>query len=182
MRIATVTILLLCALPFGSLADKPKVSRAMIKAMEDSVDLQLRGIFPGDPLEVMGLTQGAYISGSGVVFVSEVNLAPSTGISPFHPAITPDELKRIHEKKIGRVPKLKAAMQQVLLNSAGSLDSVPGDEQIALGITLFYWRGENQEGLPAQIVMHGQKRALVDIIAGRTDKAALASVLAVQEF
>ena len=114
--------------------------------------------------------------------MSEVNLAPSTGISPFHPAITPDELKRIHEKKIGRVPKLKAAMQQVLLNSAGSLDSVPGDEQIALGITLFYWRGENQEGLPAQIVMHGQKRALVDIIAGRTDKAALASVLAVQEF
>ena len=60
-----------------------------------------------------------------VVFVGEVNLAPSAGISPFHKTITADELKRIHEKKISRVPKLKTAMQEWLLNSADSLASVP---------------------------------------------------------
>jgi hypothetical protein len=181
MRIA-VTALLLCSLPFGSMADKPKVSRTMIKAMEDSVDTKLRGVFPGDPVEVIGLTQGAYISGSGAVFLSEVNLAPSAAITPFHKEITPDEMRRIHEKKVGRLPKLKTAMQEVLLNSAGSLDPVPGEEQIALGITLFYWHGENRAGLPDQIVMHGQKRALVDILAGRADKTTLSSALTVQEF
>ena len=108
------------------MADKPKVSLAMIKAMQDSVDSQLQRIWPDDPVEMIGVTQGAYISGSGAVFVSEVNLAPSAGISPFHPTITADELKRIHDKKISRLPKLKTAMQEWLLNSAGSLDPVPG--------------------------------------------------------
>ena len=99
-----------------------------------------------------------------------------------HITVTPDELKRIHEKKMSRLPKLKAAMQEALLNSAGTLDPVPGEEQIALGITLFYWRGENADGLPAQVVLHGQKRALLDIKTGRADKSTLASVLTVQEF
>src|SRR6202030_3903746 len=143
----TAIILLLCALPFGSMADKPKVSLAMIKAMQDSVDNHLQRIWPDDPVEMIGVTQGAYISGSGVVFVGEVNLAPSAGISPFHKTITADELKRIHEKKISRLPKLKTAMQEWLLSSAGSLDPVPAEEQIALGITLFYWNGQNTEGL-----------------------------------
>jgi hypothetical protein len=178
----TAVFLLLCALPFGSMADKPKVNLAMIKAMEENVDNHLQRIWPDDPVEMIGVTQGAYVSGSGVVFVSEVNLAPSAGISPFHKTRTPDEIKRIHEKKLSRLPKLKTAMQEWLLNSAGSLDPIPPEEQIALGITLFHWNDENTEGLPAQIVMHGSKRALLDIRTGRADKATLASALTVQEF
>jgi hypothetical protein len=179
----TVVILLLCALPFGSMADKPKVNLALIKAMEDSVDNHLMRLWPDDPVEMIGVTRGAYVSGSGVVFVAGLNLAPSTGISPFHKNITPDEMKRIHEKKLARLPKLKAAMQEWLLNSSGSLDPVPPEEQIALGITLFYWVGrENTEGLPAQIVMHGSKRALLDIRTGRADKSTLSSALTVEEF
>ncbi len=181
MRPAAI-ILLLCALPFGSMADKPKVSLAMIKTMQESVDSHLQRIWPDDPVEMIGVTQGAYISGSGVVFVSELNLAPSAGISPFHPTRTADELKRIHDKKISRLPKLKTAMQEWLLNSAGALDPIPPAEQIALGITLFYWSGENTEGLPSQIVMHGSKRALLDIRTGRADKSTLASALTVEEF
>ena len=174
--------LLLCALPFGSMADKPKVSLAMLKAMQDSVDNHLQRIWPDDPVEMIGVTQGAYVSGSGVVFVSEVNLAPAAGISPFHKTRTADELKRIHDKKLSRLPKLKTAMQEWLLNSAGSLDPIPPEEQIALGITLFYWSDENTAGLPAQIVMHGSKRALLDIRTGRADKSALSSALTVEEF
>jgi hypothetical protein len=178
----TAVILLLCALPFGSMADKPKVNLATIKAMEDSVDNHLLRIWRDDPVEMIGVTRGAYVSGSGVVFVGGLNLAPSAGISPFHKTITPDELKRIHEKKISRLPKLKTAMQEWLLNATDSLDAVPPQEQIALGITLFYWSGENTEGLPAQIVMHGSKRALSDIKTGRADKTTLSSALSVQEY
>src|SRR5215471_12384974 len=105
MRAAAIAICLLCGVPFGSLADKPRVGRAMMKAMEDSLDNQLRGLWAADPMEVLGLTQGSYIGGYGAVFQSEVNLAPSAGISPFHPTHTADELKRTHEKKLARVPK-----------------------------------------------------------------------------
>jgi hypothetical protein len=182
MKTLAIASLLLCAVATSSLADKPKVNRAMIKAMENSIDNHLRGIWPSDPLEVLGLTQGAYVTGSGVVFVSEVNIAPSTGISPFHPAITKDEFLRIHEKKLTRISKLKEAMQEMLLSSAGSLDSVPADEQIALGITLFYWNGENTEGLPAQIVMHASKKALVSVKSGIADRSTLAAALRVEEF
>ena len=182
MRTLAIASLLLCALPCGSLADKPKVSRAMIKAMEDSFDKRLQGIWPEDPAGVLGLTQGTYINGYGAVFVSEVNLAPTAGISPFHPAITKDEYVRIHDKKLSRLPRLKAAMQEMLLNSAGSLDSVPAKEQIAVGVTLFYWYGENTDGLPAQIVMHAPKQALVSVKSGLADKATLATALIVEEF
>ena len=178
----TAIVLVLCALPFGSMADKPKVSLAMIKAMQESVDNHLQRIWPDDPVEMIAVTQGAYVSGAGVVFVSEVNLAPAGGISPFHKSRTPDELKRIHEKKLSRIPKLKTAMQEWLLNSADSLAPVPPQEQIALGITLFYWVGESTEGLPSQIVIHGSKRALLDIRTGRADKSTLSSALTVEEF
>lgn len=182
MRTLLIATLLLGALPSGSMADKTKVNRAMIKAMEDSMDRHLQSIWPQDPIEVLGLTQGTYIDGYGAIFLSEVNLAPTAGITPFHPAITKEELVRVHDKKISRLPQLKTAMQEMLLNSAGSLDSVPANEQITLGITFFYWRGESTEGLPSQIVMHAPKRVLVSVKSGMAPKATLASALTVDEY
>jgi hypothetical protein len=182
MRLLAAVSLLACALPCGSLADKPRVTHAAIKAMEGGIDLHLLRIWSDYPLEIIGLTQGVYIDGYGVVFMSQVNLAPGAGISPFHPVITPDDVKRLHDRKTARLPQLRAAMRDILVNSAGSLDAVPDDQQIALGISFFYWHGESTEGLPAQIVMHGQKRALVDIKTGRAGKSTLASTIAVQEF
>jgi hypothetical protein len=180
MRILAITSLLLCAIPAGSWADKPKVTRAMVKAMETSMDNQLTGLWPTDPVQVLGLSQGVYVNGYGAVFMSEVNLAPAAGITPFHPTFSADELKQIHAKKLQRLPKLKEAMQQIMLNSASSLDSVAADEQIAVGITLFYWTWEDKAGLPAQIVMHAPKRALLLVKTG--DKATLAGALTVEEF
>ena len=182
MRFLAFAALLVCALPSGSMADKPSIGRPTIKAMEGAIDVELLRIWPNDPAQVVGLTQGLYIDGYGAVFMAEMNLAPSAGISPFHPLIKPDEMKRLHEKKAARIAQLKVAMQDILLNSAGSLDSLPGDQQIALGISLFYWHGENTEGLPAQIVMHAAKRALLDVKTGRADKSTLAAALTTQEF
>ncbi len=161
MRIAAIASLLLCALPAGSLADKPKINRGMIEAMEHSLDQKLSGLWPADPVEVLGLTQGAYIEGYGAIFMGEVNLAPAAGITPFHPAVTADEIKRTRDKKLQRMPQLRTTMRQMLLDSARSLDSVPVDEQVAVSVSLFYWNWENHEGMPAQIVMHAPRKALL---------------------
>jgi len=182
MRTIAIASFLLCSLPIGSMADKSKVSRGAIQAIEANMDGHLTKLWPDDPMLVMGLTQGAYINGFGAVFMSEVNLAPGAGITPFHQTIGKDELTRMHDKKLTRLPKLKEAMQDMLLNSASSLDSVPANEQITLGITLFYWHGENTEGLPAQIVMHAQRRALVNAKTGIADKSTLATAVTVDQF
>jgi len=151
----------LCALPAGTMADNPKVSRAMVKTMEENMDQKFQSLWAENPVQVVGLTQGAYIPGYGAVFMSELNLATGPTISPFHPNISPDEVRRIHEKKVARLAQLKATMQQMLADSAKSMDPVPADEQIALGISFFYWNWENREGLPAQIVMHAPKKMLL---------------------
>ncbi len=182
MRTLAIAGLLLCSLPIGSMADKSKVSRGAIQAIEANMDSHLTKLWPDDPMQVLGLTQGAYINGFGAVFMCEVNLAPSAGITPFHQTITKDELARTHDKKLTRLPKLKEAMQDMLLNSASSMDSVPANEQIALGITLFYWRGENMDGLPAQIVMHAQRRALVNVKTGMADRSTLTAAVTVDQF
>ena len=171
MRIAAIALLSLCALPAGSLADSPKVNRGMIEAMERSLDNKITGLWPLDPAEVLGVSQGAYIQGYGAIFLSEVNLAPAAGISPFHPTVSADEIRRTHEKKVQRMGAIRNAMRAMLVDSARSLDSVPADEQVAVGLTLFYWKWENHDGLPAQIVMHAARKALLQ----SADQASIAA-------
>lgn len=161
MRIAAVIALVFCALPAGSMADNPKVTRGMIEAMQHSLDNKLSGLWPQDPAEVLGLSQGTYIQGYGAVFLGEVNLAPAAGISPFHPSVSADEVRRTHDKKMQRMAAIRTAMRAMLIDSARSLDSLPSDEQVALGLSLFYWKWENRDGLPSQIVMHAPRKALL---------------------
>jgi hypothetical protein len=171
MRIAAVALTLLCAIP--GVADGPKVNRGMIEAMQHSLDNKLSGLWPQDPAEVLGLSQGTYIQGYGAIFLSEVNLAPAAGISPFHPTVSADEIRRTHEKKMQRMAAIRSAMRAMLVDSARSLDSVPSDEQVALGLSLFYWKWENRDGLPTQIVMHAPRKALLQ--SGTAEQASIAS-------
>jgi hypothetical protein len=175
MKGLAIATLLLCALPSGSMADKPRVSRAMIKDVEECLDNRLQKVWPDDPLQVVGLTQGAHIDGYGVVFMSEVNLAQGAGISPFHPKFTPDEIKRMHDKKLARLAQLKDLMTDMLVGSAKTLDALPADEQITLGISLFYWNWENSTGLPAQVVMHAPRRVLLQGKTAASDKLFITS-------
>jgi len=171
MRIAAVVLMLLCALPGA--ADGPKVNRGMIEAMQRSLDNKLSGLWPQDPAEVIGLSQGTYIQGYGAIFLGEVNLAPAAGISPFHPTVSADEVRRTHEKKVQRIAAFRSAMRVMLVDSARSLDSLPADEQVAVSLSLFYWKWENRDGLPAQIVMHAPRKALLQ--SASAEQASIAS-------
>jgi len=161
MRLVAVVALALCALPAGSLADNPKVTHGMIDAMQQSLDQKFARLWPQDPVELVGPSLGTYLQGYGAIFLGEVNVAPAPGISPFHPTVDADEIRRTHEKKRQRMDAIRAAMRSMLVDSARSLDTLPADEQVALGVSLFYWKWENREGLPAQIVMHAQRKALL---------------------
>jgi len=182
-------IALMIAVPFSSAADKPRVSRDQIIGMEKALDQRLQGLATReDPVDLVGVTRGMYIDGYGAVFTGEINLGLTGGISPFHQKISKEEVAHVHQTKTARLVKLREAMQDMLMDAAASLDPVPDDEQIAVGVSLFCWRWEDTSGLPEQIVMHAPKRDLIaakrvlDAKPGQTDRTALNAAVAVQEF
>jgi len=166
---------MLCALPLSSLADKPRVTPAMVDPVAGSLEGKLLRIWPNEQAEVVGVPQGVYLNGYGVVLMSKVNLSPVAGISPFHPSNGPDEVRRTHDKKVQRMDQLRNTMREMLIDAAATLDSVPPDEQIALGVSLFYWNWENRDGLPSQVVMHAPKKVLLQVKTGAAAKTSIVS-------
>jgi hypothetical protein len=179
-------LLALCAVVAASIsltgAAPALVSRAAMAAVEKNFDRRLEGMAVDTPLMLLGMTRGVYLDGYGAVFTAEVNLAPGPVPSPFRPAISKEEIARIRQKKLERLPALKGLMRDMLVAAAGSLDTVPADERLVVGILLFHFSWEDSSGLPAQIVMQAPRRVLLEFQTGRRDRAALESALQVREF
>ena len=113
------------------------------------------------------------------MLTAKVNLSPGNSVTPFHPQITKDDKARTKKMKLDRMPALKAAMLDMLAKSATQLRDVPDNEEIALGVTLFYWVWEDRTDLPDQVVMHATKKAL---LAAGQDKAALTTAVRTDVF
>jgi hypothetical protein len=76
--------------------------------------------------------------------------------------VSAEQIKRTHDKKLQRMGPIRARMRAMLVDSARSLDSLPANEQVAVGVSFFYWRWEEREGLPSQIVMHAPRKTLLE--------------------
>jgi hypothetical protein len=174
--------LLLAALALSATGGK-RLTRTAMAATEKSFDHRLeREVLEGDPFLLLGMTRGVYVEGAGMVYSAEVNLAPVPGISPFHPEMTKQDWARVRTNKLKRLPSLKAAMKQMLIDSAATLDGVPTDERMVLGITLTRHPHEDSNGVPSQIVMQAVKKNLLDVQAGRLDRAQLDTLIKVVEY
>jgi hypothetical protein len=181
MRPAAAFTLLLAAGVCLTGADRPRVSRATVAAMEKSFDRRLEGVIES-PFLLLGMTRGIYLEGYGAVFTAEVNLASGPSVTPFRPKATPEDIARLRQKKLERLPALRGAMREMLVSSAGSLDTVPADEQLVVGVSLFSFSWEDTSGLPAQIVMQAPRKTLLEFQTGRRDRATLPSMVQVREF
>jgi hypothetical protein len=173
---------LLAAVALPPLAAQRSIpSRGELGAVERGIDQRLLRFSPEAPMDVLGLTHGVYLEGYGAVFTAEVNLLVTAGISPFRPLIPKEDVERIREAKLKRLPAVRALMQEALAAAAASLDRVRPEERVALGVTLFYHKWENSAGLPQQITMHASKRELVEVAANRVPREELARIVSVRE-
>jgi hypothetical protein len=177
---AAVTALLLVVLP--GIAQKTGPTRADLQAVEKNLDANLTRFSLDNPFNLLGQTRGVYVDGGGTVFSAEISLVSTPGLSPFRPELSLEEKQKIHRAKLDRLPALRLLMRDFLVASAASLDRLPPEEQIAVGISLFYHGWEIQTGLPQQVVAWGQKRPLVDVAAGRAPKSQLDTIVKVREF
>jgi len=175
--LALLFVLTLAPLP----AQRANPSRGEVEAMEKSFDDRLRRFSIDSPIEVLGLTRGLYLPGFGAVFTSEVNLVQTPGVSPFRPSLTKDDVARVRAAKLKRIPELKTLMRQMLIASAGSMDRLPMEERMVLGVFLFYNSWEDSTGMPQRITMQAPRRGLVDVATNRMPAATLDAIIQVRE-
>jgi hypothetical protein len=181
MRIAAA-FCLFAALASAQPLEKPRVSRAAMQAAEKLSNQRILSIADAADasIDLIGLTRGLYLNNYGVVFTAEVNLV-YTVITPFNPSMSPAQLQKIHEKKLIRIGLLKEAMRDILQQAAVSLDTVPANEQVVLGVNLVNQPWEDKSGMPAQILMRAERQKLLAFKSGRLKEDAQ-SVIRVGEF
>jgi len=153
-------IFLLLVVAFCAIAsDKPRVSRGMLAAMEKSLDLRIKRMWDDNPFALLGDTRGIYLEGVGAIFTAEVNLVTGPTMM-MRSDLTKDEKDRIRQKRIERLPQLRRALRQALADSAASLDTVPPDEQIVIGVFLYHYAWE--DATPVQLTLQAAKRKVLE--------------------
>ncbi|HLH44006.1 MAG TPA: hypothetical protein VKV74_13530 [Bryobacteraceae bacterium] len=141
-----------------------RITRPALRAMEKSLDDRIDRIWPDNPLAVVGLTRAVYLEGFGAVFTAEVSLAYS-GISPMHAVLTPPEKAAVTKTKNERVPQLKTALEDALVNSAASLDPLPANEQVVIEVILDRYDWEDKPAYPAEMIVQATKQKLLEVKA-----------------
>ena len=180
MKPVVISSILLAAMVWTALADGLRVGLTAIRAMEASFDKRLITAIPESDL--LGTTRGVYLDGYGAVFTAELNLMVTTNISPFLQQIPKNYVVKVHAQKLQRVPLLKQTMREAMLAMASSLDSVPANENIVLGVSLVYFtKWEDTTGLPSEIIMQAERQKLLDVQLGRASRSSLDSSIHVQE-
>ena len=165
------------ALCYG--AFESPVSRASITAVENSINDKFRGNSP-DPYLLLGNARGTYLEGYGVLFTVELSLVTVTPPNPFRPAITPEEIASIQDRKTKKLPVMKDAMRSLMTNASSTLEGLPNSERIAMEAILFNYSWENNRG-PRRIFMTAGKQKLLDAKAHHSSPAEIASLIDEQE-
>ena len=140
--------------------EKPRFPRQTLADVERHLDTKLASLGgANDPMDLLGDARGIYLDGYGAVFTAEVSLIVTPGINPFHTEFTAPEKEKVHQRKIDRLPLLRQAMRDMWRDSATTLTAMPDNQQVVIAVRLLYLPWEDTHGLPAQIVMKGDRRA-----------------------
>jgi hypothetical protein len=139
--------------------ERPGVARKVFTELESNMDYKFRVANDKDPFDLLGLTRGLYLPGYGAVVTTELSLIVTPTINPFKLKIPPEEVAKIHQRKLDHLPLLRKTMQGMWRDAATALTSMPDSEQVVLAVRLLYQPWEDTTGLPGQIVMKGARKS-----------------------
>ena len=164
-------VLAAAGLLFG--ATESRLSNKAIDTVQAMVNDKFR--VPGpDAYDLLGTARCTYLEGYGALTTVEIELVFVSGITPFRPAYTAQEIAALRERKLKKVPILKDDMRRILANSAAAFDSVPPNERIAIEAKLWHYSWEDSKGIPQRILMSAEKSKL---LGAQGSPAALAAVI-----
>jgi hypothetical protein len=151
----------------------PLVKREMVSPLEGGFKDRLIS----HQMEILALPRGLYVEGVGLVITADVSLTYAPMINPFQLTIPKEVQERNHETRVRQLPVLREEMKQTLLNASATLDTMPAREQIILGVTIGHQNWESMAGLPAQIVMNGERGKLLEAKLGKSPADAAIRVI-----
>ena len=171
MRLPTGLLLLLALTPAWAQIAKPaamtvptvetklvRIPTAKIGELEKTFDGRLATMADAnEPAELMGLTRGLQLDGYGLVFTSEVSLLVTPSISPFQKEIPKEVQARVHQRRMERLPVLKATMKKMLHDMAAAGSQLPATQQMVLAVRLYYGTWEDTTGMPGQVIMRASR-------------------------
>ena len=156
-----------------SAGNNSHVSVSSLKEIETVTDSQ----FAGDPWEMLGYTRGTYLPGYGVVFTFEMSLIQATPISIFHPTVTAQERKTVHDRKLKQLGVLEQIMKDMVVKAATSIAAVPPAEEIVFEARLLSQPYEDHDGLPWRVTMSANRQKILDAVARHAAPAGLAALI-----
>lgn len=164
MRNVILTGLLLVAAMAGGLqaeeaAPPRKFPRAPMADAEKRFDAQVQKRWADDPLVLLGNTRAMFVDGVGVVMSVELNLVTGPTVGPFNPNISPEAVARHRQRKLIRLPELKALMKETVAAARTWFPDLKDEESIVLGVSLLRYTWEDAKGMPTQIVMQTRRKA-----------------------
>ena len=146
----------------GAVAQGPAVPRTAIRSAEQSLDERLSRIWQDTPMSLVSRTRGVYLDGYGVVFTADMNPV-SDGISLMNTRLQPQQKAQVLQKKIARIPELKKALKEAMMDTAPTLDAVPLDDQLVLEVIIRRFDWEDGGGYPSELLLQSTRRKLLDV-------------------
>lgn len=143
-----------------------RVNRASLVEIEGRLNDTFRTAAT-DPYDLLGTARGTYIEGYGALFTVELNLVYVTQMSPFRPAMTKDEIEKVHERKLRKLAVLREQLKQQMLNASVNLGSMPGRERITMEAFLWNYNWETTAGLPHRITLSAERQRLIEAKASK---------------
>lgn len=170
-----VAAILIAGLAFG--ANEPRISGKTLSAVEAMVNDKFRAPGP-DQYDLLGNARTTWLEGYGALTTVEIQLVFVSGITPFRPAYSAQEIALLHDRKLKKLPILKDTMRNLLASSAIKLDSVPPNQRIAFEARLWRFSWEDSKGIPQRVIMSAEKSK---ILGAQGSPAALTAVIEEQE-
>ena len=146
---------------YAAAGETPRVNRVQMEVVEKSLDASLQRLIPDNAATLIGLSRGVYLNGVGAVLTAEVILV-NAPVSIMHPILTKEEVVQMHKTKLERVPQLRKVLKEALVSAAGSLTTIPPDEQIVIAVIIPRFSFEEAAGIPVQITVQASKRKLLE--------------------
>lgn len=147
------------SVPAVTTAEKPALSFAVMADLERQLDDKISMAGGATPMMLLGTTRTLYLPGYGAVVTQEVSLIVTPTITPFHQSISPQEVVKVHQQKIERLPLMRQTMKDMWTHTAATLNMIPNNEQVVIAVRLLYKSWEDTKGLPGQIILKGLRSA-----------------------
>jgi hypothetical protein len=160
----SVGLLLMTAALSWSQGVRPslKIAPSTFSTLEKSFDTRVEKT-SADPMVILGTTRGLYIEGYGAVFTTEVDLIQTPNMMFMRSSpMTPEEVARVHERKLRNITALKSAMTEMMKAAGRTLLQIPPDQKLVVAVRLLYLPWENTAGLPSQFVLSATRTGAVD--------------------